>query len=114
MIVDDETDLVMLFEEFLSLIGHRVIEKAYDVEDAIKKFNNMSSQPNLIIMDHRMPKKDGLTTTKELFKINPKLKIIILSADSRIKDDFLQLGVADFIEKPISLSNLKEILETYT
>lgn len=113
MIVDDEPDLVMLFEEFLSLIGHRVIEKAYDGEEAINKFNKMSSHPNLIILDHRMPKKNGLTTTKELLELNPKLQIIILSADSRIKEDFLQLGVADFIEKPISLSNFKKILESF-
>ena len=111
MIVDDETDLVLLFEEFLSLIGHRVIDKAFDGEEAIEKYIKMPLQPNLIIMDHRMPKKDGLMTTKELLKINPNLQIIILSADSRIKNDFLSLGVTDFIEKPISLSNLKKILE---
>ncbi|MHA1991871.1 MAG: response regulator [Candidatus Hodarchaeales archaeon] len=111
MIVDDETDLVALFDEFLSLIGHQVVGKAFDGEEAIKIFNNFISPPDLIILDHRMPKKDGLTTAREILNNNSKIKILILSADARTRDEFIALGVADFIEKPISLNNLKERLE---
>ncbi|MHA1983790.1 MAG: response regulator [Candidatus Hodarchaeales archaeon] len=111
MIVDDETDLVTLFDEFLSLIGHQVVGKAFDGEEAIKIINNFTSPPDLIILDHRMPKKDGLATAREILNNNSKIKILILSADARIRDEFLALGVTDFIEKPISLNNLKERLE---
>ncbi|MHA1988775.1 MAG: response regulator [Promethearchaeota archaeon] len=112
MIVDDETDLVKLFDEFISLIGHNVIGKAFDGEEALELYKEFSQPPDLIILDHRMPKKDGLATAKEILDKNPGIKILILSADARIRSEYLSLGVAYFVEKPISLSRLKEILET--
>lgn len=111
MIVDDEIDLVTLFDEFLSLIGHQVVGKAFDGEEAVNIYRSFNNPPDLIILDHRMPKKDGLTTAKEILSNNPNTKILILSADARIKEEFLSLGVADFVEKPISLVNLKEKLQ---
>ena len=80
----------------LEIKGHKIIDNAYDGEECIKIFNHLTPRtyPDIIIMDHRMPKKDGLETTKELIITHPELKIIFLSADKIIKKKRMQLVLA--------------------
>jgi two-component system chemotaxis response regulator CheY len=59
-----------------------------------------------------MPLKNGLVATEELLKINPKLKIIFLSADLTVKDKAMSLGAILFIEKPFTINVLHNSLET--
>ena len=60
----------------------------------------------MIIMDHRMPQKSGIATTRELLKLNPDLKIIFISADISVKKEALAAGAAAFIEKPFHIDSL--------
>ena len=65
-------------------------------------------------MDHRMPLKNGIETTKEILKMNPETKIIFISADYNIKNKAFKIGAIDFIEKPIDLSTLSTIINKHT
>ncbi len=56
-------------------------------------FKSFLKKPDIILMDHRMPKKNGIEASKEILKINGKTKIIFLSADSSIKEEVLSIGV---------------------
>ena len=62
-------------------------------------------------MDHRMPKKDGLTAAREILSANHKSKILFFSADYSIREEALALGAKDFLEKPFKLNILSEIIE---
>jgi len=113
-IVDDDVDVVLLFEQFLIMEGHDVISKAFNGEEALDIFNHMSIKPDLILMDHRMPTKNGLETTEEILKINPKIKVIFVSADYTVKEKALDVGAIDFLEKPIDLNTLITMVERYS
>ena len=68
-LIDDDSSIVTLFEKFLTILGHEIVAKAYNGEEAVKLFNEFRKMPDLILMDHRMPKKDGLTLAIEILKV---------------------------------------------
>lgn len=113
-IIDDDIDVVLLFEQFLVIEGHEVISKAYNGEEAVDIFKKMSIKPDIILMDHRMLVKNGLETTEEILSINPDIKIIFVSADYTIKKKALEVGAIDFLEKPIDLNTLITMVEKYS
>jgi len=65
---------------------------------------------DLIITDIEMPNIDGITLSREILKINPYIKIILISAYDRFEyaKQAVRLGVCDYIEKPIDYSFLSE------
>ncbi len=62
-------------------------------------------------MDHRMPVKEGIEVTIELLRINPKIKIIFVSADYTVRDKALEVGAVEFLEKPIDFTSLFKIID---
>ena len=110
-LIDDDSSIITLFEKFLTVLGHEIVAKAYNGEDAVKLFYEFQNIPDLLLLDHRMPKKDGLTVAKEILNFNKNTKIIFLSADYSIKDEALALGAKCFLEKPFKLDKLSQIIE---
>lgn len=110
-LIDDDSSIVTLFDKFLTVLGHEIVAKAYNGEEAVKLFHEFRRIPDLILMDHRMPKKDGLTAAKEILKTNNNSKIIFFSADYSIREKALALGAKYFLEKPFKLDKLSEIIE---
>ena len=89
----------------------KIIAKAYNGEEAVKLFHEFRESPDLILMDHRMPKKDGLTAAEEILSLDDEIKIIFFSADYTIKEKALALGAKYFLEKPFQLDKLTSIIE---
>ncbi len=110
-LIDDDLSIMTLFDKFLTILGHEIVAKAYNGEEAVKLFHEFQKIPDLILMDHRMPKKDGLTATKEILRFNNNSKIIFISADYSIKDEALALGAKYFLEKPFKLEKLSQIIK---
>ena len=98
--------------------GHEIIGEAYDGEECINKLNHQGFDPDFVLMDHRMPIKNGLEATKELLKMNPNLKIIFFSDDISLRKEMLATGVVSFIHKPFNLNifynTLERLLREYT
>jgi YesN/AraC family two-component response regulator len=92
-------------------MGHEIVAKAYNGVEAVKIFHQFRNSPDLILMDHRMPKKDGLTAAREILSANNKSKIIFFSADYSIKEKALALGVKYFLEKPFQLDKLLDVIK---
>jgi len=113
LIVDDDVDIVNLFEQFFKFKGHNIVAKAFNGEEALELYKSLENHPDIIIMDHRMPLKNGLETTKEFLAINPNCKIIFVSADYSVKEKALEMGAIDFLEKPIDFGTLFNIIEKY-
>jgi two-component system chemotaxis response regulator CheY len=107
-IVEDDLSLRLLYEKALSLSGYEVIGLAKDGEEAVRMYENFSEKPEIIIMDHRMPIKNGIDATKEIFNnsIKDKPKVIFASIDQVIKDQALSIGVTSFKSKPFTLEKL--------
>jgi two-component system alkaline phosphatase synthesis response regulator PhoP len=102
LIVDDEQDIVEFLSYSLKSKGY-LTASAKDGLEAIRKAKEF--QPDLILMDVMMPKKDGIETVKEL-RMMPdfeKTIIIFLTAlsDERSEIQGLNTGADDYLAKPI-------------
>lgn len=100
LIVDDEDGIRELFIETLSRQGFECVTAKNGAEGllAIEREN-----PDIVLLDLRMPEMDGLTMLRELRKKEKSLAlpVIILSTvnDEKSIAEALQYGVSDFLEK---------------
>ena len=86
--------------------GHEIIADAYDGDEAVKMFGSMDTPPEIVIMDHRMPNKNGIEATKELIGINQDGRIMLASADDMVKGSALEAGACRFMLKPFNVVDL--------
>ena len=116
LIVEDDDSLRNLYQIALKLKGHEVIGTAGDGNEAVDMYRNFSIKPDIILMDHRMPGKNGLEATKEILQMNGKSKIIFASADQSVREEAISLGARSFKPKPFSLeklcSNIKKAMNS--
>ena len=111
LIVEDDKDIVLLLDMYLTMKGHTIIEKAYDGEMGIHCFKNNYQQIDFVLMDYRMPIKNGMEAAKEILAFKPNNQIIFLTADYTIQSKAEKLGVVGFIIKPISFNVLNNLIE---
>jgi two-component system chemotaxis response regulator CheY len=111
MVVDDEVFIVDLYRDILKLKGYEVIATAYDGDEAVQKYKAMERKPDVIILDHRMPNKDGIETMGEILALNKDAKILFVSADIMIEKEALKKGARGFLPKPFRMDELVEYLE---
>ncbi|MZH02733.1 MAG: response regulator [Nitrospinae bacterium] len=106
LIIDDEKELCSLLREYFSGEGY-VVEVTYDGDSGITKAK--SFEPDIIILDYRMPVTGGAQVIKAVRK-SFSTPIICVSAVSSKKtvDECLQLGATKYIHKPIILEDLMD------
>jgi len=117
LIVDDETEFVEMVAFRLAKAGGYEVVSAADGEEGLLKAR--SEQPDLIILDIWMPKKDGYQVIKEL-KADPgtaRIPVIFLTASSlpQTLDKIKAAGGADYVLKPfdppVLMAKVKAVLE---
>lgn len=101
LVVDDEQSIVTLLKYNLETAGY-IVEVAYDGEEALQKVE--LSQPDLIVLDVMLPKKDGIEVCKTIRSDKNLVPILMLTAKD---DEFdrvlgLELGADDYMTKPFS------------
>jgi len=103
LIVDDEPTNVLLLEAFLTdtATKTRGVTDSLMVEQAFREF-----EPDLVLLDLRMPQPDGLEILRQLRSARESLgflPVIVLTADtSRVaRNSALVLGADDFLTKPL-------------
>lgn len=105
--VDDEPFNLDLIE-LAFLDAPRVhLSKAVDGQDALNQLENF--EPDVILLDLRMPVMDGLTALQKI-KADPKLNtipVIVVTANSEEKHRALSAGANDFLSKPVDVEELK-------
>jgi len=109
-IVDDDQSLQRLYILILKEAGFEIIDTALNGKVAVEKFLSLKTKPDIILMDHRMPIKNGLDAMTEILKIDGHEKIIIASADITIKQKALSLGACEFLDKPFNMGKLLTII----
>ncbi|AZN35577.1 sigma 54-interacting transcriptional regulator [Iodobacter ciconiae] len=110
LIVDDEINLRKLLSVVFTEEGYEVICAA-DGEEAINLFGKEAF--DLVLMDIRMPKMDGLTTLKILKEANSEVPIILMTAYGGVDTavEALKLGAFDYTVKPFDLDDLKLLVK---
>ena len=110
-IVDDDQSLQRLYRLILREAGFEIVDTAINGKDALEKYNKFEIKPDLILMDHRMPIKNGLDTMEEILQINNQEKIIFASADISVKQKAISLGACAFLDKPFKMQELLKIIQ---
>jgi DNA-binding NtrC family response regulator len=109
-IVDDDQSLQRLYILILEDAGFEIVETALNGKVAVEKFLSLKEKPDIILMDHRMPIKNGLDAMTEILQIDGHEKIIFASADINIKQKALSLGACEFLDKPFDIGKLLKII----
>jgi DNA-binding response OmpR family regulator len=111
MIIDDDKDITNLFSIFLEYNGY--IVNAYT--NPVEAFNNFRKDSHdLIVLDLKMPKMDGLTFYHKIKEIDGKVIISFTTADINYIEDFRK-GIIDIdkivLYKPVLLKSLKNKID---
>ena len=90
-------------------------DKANSGDEAIAKCN--TKKYDLILLDHRMPKKDGIETFRELKAdgLNTETPVIMLTAnaESGARNEYRKLGFVDYLSKPVDSAELEQTMLKY-
>ncbi len=105
LLAEDELSLGKIISESLEAKGYEIIY-CTDGEDAYKKFK--TSNPDILVLDVMMPKKDGFTLAKGIRKENTTVPILFLTAKSQTQDVVkgFHSGGNDYLKKPFSMEEL--------
>ncbi len=105
LLAEDEPALGLIIKESLETRNFKILlcqngEKAFEV------YKN--NQPELLVLDVMMPKKDGFTLAKEIRIIDKTIPIIFLTAKSQTQDVVkgFTIGGNDYLKKPFSMEEL--------
>ncbi len=112
--VEDNFQNKRLVRKMLTARGYEVIE----AEDGLTGVEMaLHEQPDLILMDISLPGIDGVEATQRLksFEETQHIPVIALTANAMRGDRerFLAAGCDDYLSKPISMSELLEMLRKY-
>ncbi|MFX1429067.1 MAG: response regulator [Promethearchaeota archaeon] len=110
-VVDDDQSLQRLYSLILKEAGFEIIATAINGKAALEKYNKLKIKPDIILMDHRMPIKNGLDTMAEILKMNKNQKIIFASADISVKEKAKSIGACAFLDKPFKMQQLLLIIQ---
>ncbi|AGB19716.1 response regulator [Thermoanaerobacterium thermosaccharolyticum] len=109
LIADDES----IERKAISIIlgkndNFKLIGEANNGIDVIEKAKNLN--PDVILMDIKMPGMDGIKATKEILKTNPSIKTIIITAydEFQYAQQAIKIGAIDYLLKPVRPDDLME------
>jgi CheY-like chemotaxis protein len=111
LLVDDDIRIQRLLMEELEEDGYQV-STASNGNDALYLLTSNHERPDLIIMDIRMPKMNGLETIGFMLKLKLNLPMIIFSAYSSYRNDPLAMAADAYVVKSPDLSELKTTIQT--
>jgi DNA-binding NtrC family response regulator len=109
LLVDDEEYVRELGRKILARAGYTVISAA-DGREAIETYTSAKDEISLVILDLIMPIMDGHQCLKEILRIDPGAKVLILSgfADTGEARDATLTGSVGLVRKPFDLRILQK------
>jgi signal transduction histidine kinase/CheY-like chemotaxis protein len=113
LVVEDIRINQTIVKMMLSKLGFKC-DVANNGIEALEALNN--SKYSIIFMDLQMPEMDGLTATKEIVKRYGQDRPIIVAMTANVlkkdRDDCVDVGMDDFIPKPLLITELERVLST--
>ncbi len=113
LIAEDDEMSRFYFEKALK----KTRANLFFVKDGIEAIEMLKEnlEIDLVLMDIRLPRMDGLEATFKIKELNPELPVIIQTAFSMqsVQDDARKSGCDEFITKPIKIETLLIILQKH-
>ncbi len=109
LIVEDNSDAREAWSTLISSWGYRV-DSAEDGEQALQLIE--SSDPQILLLDLRLPKKDGLAVLREIRANGWQIPTIVISGEGDIDDavQSIKLGAYDYLRKPVDPHHMEVLL----
>ena len=104
LIVDDEESIRLLYQQELSEEGYEVIV-AENGKECLEKLDQET--PDVVILDVRMPVMDGIETLGRIINKKKELPVILNTAYSSYKDDFMTWAAEAYVVKSFDLAEMK-------
>lgn len=106
LVVDDAGFMRQTLSAILQQHGHDVVGTAGDGREAVTAYQQ--HKPDLVTMDLTMPNVDGLQAVREIRALDPRARIIVVSAMGQQAKvlDAIQAGASDFVVKPFDEERL--------
>jgi DNA-binding NtrC family response regulator len=110
LIVDDEKDFVEMLSLRLEEAGHRV-RAAYDGDAGLAALDQ--AECDVVILDIRMPGRDGISVLKTIKGAHPVVEVILLTGHGTIDTavEGLKSGAFDYVQKPARFEELLSKLQ---
>src|SRR5271154_4623530 len=109
--IDDNEEFRNLITELLRPLGFEVDAVASPVK-ALEKFTQEKDKFQLVLLDYYMPQLDGAKTFEWLKKLNPEVKVIIVSGaeELRLRQILAQHQIDGYIRKPFRIQEALHII----
>jgi len=111
LVVDDEKNIRLTISQSLEPLDMPV-QTAASGEEALEKLRN--GLFGMVFLDLKMPGMDGMEVLRRIKKDWPKIRVIIITAHGTIDTavDAMKLGAVDFIQKPFSPGDIRELAKS--
>ncbi len=113
LVVDDEKNIRLLFQEELAEVGYHII-CAENGEEALRLFQE--HKPDLVLLDLKMPGMHGVSVLENIRKTDKTTPVLVVTAHGagssiqRSQTEYTfksrNLNIADYITKPVDLDDL--------
>lgn len=114
LLADDSAFMRKILTNILAKAGYTTIVEAGDGDEAVEVYNR--EKPDLVLLDIVMKKKYGTESLKDILKINPAAKVLMVSAvgQEKVIEESTSIGAKGFVVKPFKeeevLAKVKQIL----
>ena len=114
LIVEDAAFLREVYRISLKNENVEIVGEAIDGMDAMIKLNQL--KPELVLLDLVLPLKNGIDILKEIGRISPGSKCIVISSidDQDVIDKAMALGALRYLTKPFTKVQLLDAIQLVT
>jgi CheY-like chemotaxis protein len=111
LVVEDVPDSRALFVEMLKAAGLKVLE-ATDGQNAVEVIQTSGSVIDVVLMDYRMPRMDGVEATKKIRQHFPDLPIMFVSGfdEPEMKEAAFAAGAVEYLVSPVNYEELMAVV----
>ncbi len=111
-IIDDSSFMQSQISSLLSDNGYEIVDRASDGFEALKKFDLIKEEIDIVTLDITMPMINGVDLLQRILKLKPDQKVIMVSGMSKINTirKCIELGAKEFINKPFDENDFLSII----
>lgn len=111
MIIEDEQDILLLYKDYLINKGHQVLVTSTSASEVLSDYAKV--EPDIAIIDYRLPGKDGLEAAIQIYSRYPTAAILLVTAYDTVisevsKEKRFQGKKFSVLVKPVKLISLED------